>query len=444
MTNSLIDLETLSKLTFKIQELSIASADFTKSSSAFSAASNTISDSIRKMTKDMQAFSVKAGESIIESKKFADTTQTVSSELLDGFGKFSILMTAAQFFGPVGAVIATIAIILNDLTKSGKQVAAEIEDIEELIQKVVAETLKRLKQEEEAIKSKNQQVLDSSINALDAEKAKLQEVSDGKIEIRQNELAEEKAIIEESQALQTEANLNMETSFTGSLEEMQNKVVEFKDVTSGMFDEFQTAVSDSFKTMFDSLGSDWGTFANGIENTFDTMWKNVSNIVKKSLQDMLAQELAAFAKKQAIAAKEVLLNAGIAGSSAAAKDPNPYTKIATGLLVFAGVAALVAKMSGAFAQGGIVGGTSWSGDNVLARVNSGEMILTEGQQRRLFDIANGQGGFSSGVNIQQTVNIENGSDIPAIIDALRAGTLEALEMANLTVKVGTKQSGLAV
>ena len=39
-----------------------------------------------------------------------------------------------------------------------------------------------------------------------------------------------------------------------------------------------------------------------------------------------------------------------------------------------------------FATGGIVGGTSYVGDNVIARVNSGEMILNAEQQRKLFDM----------------------------------------------------------
>ena len=42
-----------------------------------------------------------------------------------------------------------------------------------------------------------------------------------------------------------------------------------------------------------------------------------------------------------------------------------------------------------FATGGIVGGNQKSGDNVLVRVNSGEMILNAAQQARLFAIANG-------------------------------------------------------
>lgn len=46
-----------------------------------------------------------------------------------------------------------------------------------------------------------------------------------------------------------------------------------------------------------------------------------------------------------------------------------------------------------FESGGIVGGTSFRGDKVVAHVNSGEMILNREQQTRLFDMANLGGGF---------------------------------------------------
>jgi hypothetical protein len=53
-----------------------------------------------------------------------------------------------------------------------------------------------------------------------------------------------------------------------------------------------------------------------------------------------------------------------------------------------------AKSGGKFANGGIVGGSSFTGDRVSAQVNSGEMILNKAQQARLFKIANG--GATSG------------------------------------------------
>lgn len=53
----------------------------------------------------------------------------------------------------------------------------------------------------------------------------------------------------------------------------------------------------------------------------------------------------------------------------------------------------------AFATGGIVGGTSYTGDRVRARLNSGEMILNAGQQRNLFNAIN-EGRLGGSLNIK--------------------------------------------
>lgn len=57
-----------------------------------------------------------------------------------------------------------------------------------------------------------------------------------------------------------------------------------------------------------------------------------------------------------------------------------------------------------FATGGIVGGTSYTGDRVTANVNSGEMILNRAQQRNLFDSINSN---SIGTKPQMNVKIFN-------------------------------------
>lgn len=63
----------------------------------------------------------------------------------------------------------------------------------------------------------------------------------------------------------------------------------------------------------------------------------------------------------------------------------------------------VAKISGAkFATGGIVGGTSYSGDKVPVRVNSQEMILNRQQQTEMFRQLNGGG--SSNSNLSDAIN----------------------------------------
>ena len=60
--------------------------------------------------------------------------------------------------------------------------------------------------------------------------------------------------------------------------------------------------------------------------------------------------------------------------------------------------AISASKNNKFANGGIVGGTSWTGDRVTAQVNSGEMILNKTQQANLFRLANG--GMGSGKEVE--------------------------------------------
>lgn len=74
-----------------------------------------------------------------------------------------------------------------------------------------------------------------------------------------------------------------------------------------------------------------------------------------------------------------------------------------------------------YATGGIVPGTSFTGDRVYARVNSGEMILTRQQQATLFDQANGNAG--------------NGRT-----EALLAGILQAVSsMGNMSVQIDGRE-----
>ena len=58
----------------------------------------------------------------------------------------------------------------------------------------------------------------------------------------------------------------------------------------------------------------------------------------------------------------------------------------------------IGSLVGSFSGGGIVGGTSYTGDRLVARVDSGEMIFNSAQQRKLWNLVNnGGGGSDSGV-----------------------------------------------
>lgn len=104
---------------------------------------------------------------------------------------------------------------------------------------------------------------------------------------------------------------------------------------------------------------------------------------------------------QSIAEGALAISAGIASAQSVPFPANIAaiaTTVATitGLIVSTASSFMQAKQllsgaeadAGAFEQGGIVGGTSYTGDKLTARVNSREMILTQSQQARLFEIAN--------------------------------------------------------
>lgn len=90
------------------------------------------------------------------------------------------------------------------------------------------------------------------------------------------------------------------------------------------------------------------------------------------------------------------------GVASAFKLPPPasYIAAATAISTVASIFASIPK----FANGGIIGGSSFYGDKLLARVNSGEMILNKDQQKSLYQA-------TSGSNINITSMKVRGSDI---------------------------------
>lgn len=86
------------------------------------------------------------------------------------------------------------------------------------------------------------------------------------------------------------------------------------------------------------------------------------------------------------------------GEASAMALPFP-ANLAAGAAVIAGLASIIATIknaaSGNYADGGIIGGNTFHGDNILARVNSGEMILNQKQQSNLFHALNN--GIGNGV-----------------------------------------------
>ena len=119
-------------------------------------------------------------------------------------------------------------------------------------------------------------------------------------------------------------------------------------------------------------------------NTLNKLFASTSTAAASANTAATSQEVANSTAKTAASSKEAI--AGATASGAKMKFPLNLVAIAAGV---AAVIAALATISGSFADGGIIQGANTHGDQLLARVNAGEMILNGSQQRNLFNLLDG-------------------------------------------------------
>lgn len=143
-------------------------------------------------------------------------------------------------------------------------------------------------------------------------------------------------------------------------------------------------------------------------NGFSTLMTSLSSFNEDSAGALQAKAIAIFAQ----AISSVLQGYAAASVQASKAGPIAWAAFAvSGLATVAGVISQLKNIrSSAFANGGIVGGSTTLGDYNIARVNKGEMILNDRQQSRLFSILNGNIGPQSKTAGEVTFRI-SGSDL---------------------------------
>lgn len=163
------------------------------------------------------------------------------------------------------------------------------------------------------------------------------------------------------------------------------------------------SANNNRKNFADMAGGMAGVF-NQIAGMLNEYGKNNEKASKAAKAFALAGIIADQAKS--VSNTAISISEAVAGATKAASATGPAapftlpTFIATMVgLVLAQIASTASAFmqakqllsdadAGAFEHGGIIKGTSYTGDKLTARVNSREMILTQRQQARLFDIAN--------------------------------------------------------
>lgn len=210
--------------------------------------------------------------------------------------------------------------------------------------------------------------------------------------------------------------VHIETDFEKDFADFRNNA---NDIIGGL--EGIGNVVNSIESLSNALanGADAWTVFMGVVDTATTILQTVGSVMTavNTITELLGATTAATAAIDTAATSQEVANsqAKVAANSAeaisgatksGAQLPFPLNIVA----IAAGIAAVVAgiAMIGSFADGGIIGGNSFHGDNMFARVNAGEMILNNKQQGNLFRLLDG-GGVASN-NGTPTVKIK-GSDL---------------------------------
>ncbi|NVN97422.1 hypothetical protein HXX01_04325 [Candidatus Nomurabacteria bacterium] len=144
---------------------------------------------------------------------------------------------------------------------------------------------------------------------------------------------------------------------------------------------------------FGMIGDTIISMAQGTKGAFKSMVMSILDAIRGIINGLLAQAIAAMIAKES--------HKGLPGLALAA----------VGII---GIEALFARYTKNFELGGIVPGSSYSGDNIPINVNSGEMIINRNDQSKLWSAIK-SGGFSSGFGELQLTHRISGEELEFVI-----------------------------
>ena len=249
---------------------------------------------------------------------------------------------------------------------------------------------------------------------INAEMQKIAEQEQTKLELRKAIAEENSAEMLELQLQELELQQQAELENTILNEEEKYLIVEkYEKLKQALVAETAKKNEEQATQMKMQLSASLQMMAKNASSAFGQMSELLEGYGEeneKASKAAKAFALMQLATDQAISISQTAraMVEAVQGATQAAASTGPLAPVMLAVyiaemvgLVLGAVAGQVASIKQAkgilsgekFESGGIVGGTSFSGDKVVAHVNSGEMILNREQQTRLFDMANLGGGF---------------------------------------------------
>lgn len=315
--------------------------------------------------------------------------------------------------------------ILAEETKYRDALAKDTEEWKKHNDKVV-EATKKIKEIKEA-EEERKEYIEGSLNYLNDLLNKLKNQKDNLSPNTEewDKVSKKIAVIErlienidnKNKLISLENAMSVQPPTIASLREVIRLLTELRDnfpIGSELFNEYadeikyfekllklatpntvDTGIVDEDKKWqsFNQTMANTSTIANALFNTF----KEGSEITAASILQMISTTLPAIGSLISAIGALTSAEAVEAGVAATGKAVSTSKHWIEAIAAVASLGAVVATAISAaskpnlqrFAEGGIVGGSSFTGDRVSAMVNSGEMILNKTQQARLFKIANG-------------------------------------------------------
>lgn len=321
---------------------------------------------------------------------------------------------------------------LADAISKIKKLEKEIENAEIKLGKKIKESLPSV-QKEPDVKQFAPGSLEDKRQSLDNARtiqSRIQDDIDNKIVKPKSTAPEDISAWQEQLRILDEVNAQLEKMGLEPITvTVKTNFQEVLDEANNVFDQINTGLQtisqisgavDAWRNMFETLsdGDDAFESFNAVLNTVMTTISALQAVltIVNTIQALfnagaVAGSAASTESATATAAEATAEGAGIATKTAATAANEAlaasYTDVAAAAIMaahaeipFAGVgiaggftATMMTILTGvktaskalyAFAEGGIVGGNNYHGDKVLARLNSGEMVLNKSQQANLF------------------------------------------------------------
>ncbi|CAL2077784.1 phage tail length tape measure family protein [Tenacibaculum sp. 190524A02b] len=159
---------------------------------------------------------------------------------------------------------------------------------------------------------------------------------------------------------------SVKPDFSSGIDETVNglrkKLTAFQEAAA----EITSSISGAFETMGNNMIASFDLADNGFQGFVKNLGKTVTKLISMLLANSIANS--------------------ITGATQSGMSTGPAAIFTTPAFIATAVSGVVAAFAAIpkFETGGVVGGSSFYGDKILARVNSGELILNTQQQRSLF------------------------------------------------------------